>query len=119
MKYHILAAVSLALGSTVVMAQDQEDSAPSETAAAEAAQAQSAAPEEAVEPEAEEPDPGEEVVCRRERVTGSLTRIRRTCMTRNEWNDVEARTRDALNSTNRGASGSQCIPNDPMAGGRC
>lgn len=105
MKYHVLAAISLAFGSTVVLAQEQEDATPSETEAAAAAPAQAAVPEEAVDPEAEEPDPGEEVVCRRERVTGSLTRIRRTCMTRNEWNDVEARTRDALNETNRGASG--------------
>jgi len=116
MKYHMQAAVSLAFGSTVALAQEQEAATPSETEATAAVTAQAAVPEEAVEPEAEEPDPGEEVVCRRERVTGSLTRIRRTCMTRNEWNDVEARTRDALNETNRGASGGHECVQDQFGG---
>jgi hypothetical protein len=56
-----------------------------------------------------EDDPLQEVVCRTERITGSLTRRRRTCMTRAEWNDIEARTQEELRRQGRQASGGvQC-----------
>ena len=67
-------------------------------------------------PDGEEVEEGEEMVCRTERVTGSLTRRQRTCMTRNEWARIEARTRDEHSRMVRGASGSQCIPTDVRSG---
>ena len=105
MRFHLIAAAALLVGSTAVLAQEAEDSEArnAETTAATEAQAEE-------EPaDAEELARGEEVVCRRERVTGSRVRVRETCMTRNEWNDVEARTRDGLNRMGSGASGGvQC-----------
>ena len=64
----------------------------------------------------EEPDPGEEVVCRTEKVTGSLTRRQRTCLTRNEWEQVESRTRDELNRFGRNAAGGVSCRQDQMGG---
>ena len=60
------------------------------------------------EPAAEVVDRGEEMICRRDRVTGSLTRSNRTCMTRNEWNGVAQRTRSMA---------SDLAPRIPGAGG--
>ena len=48
---------------------------------------------------------GQEMICRRERVTGSLTRVNRVCMTRDEWNGVSDTTRESMNTANRRASG--------------
>ena len=82
---------------------------------AEDAQSQArntAAENENAEEEAAEPDPGDEVICRRERVTGSLTRVSRTCMTRNEWNAVNDRTRDEHGNMVRGAGGGLKICNE-------
>lgn len=62
---------------------------------------------------AEEIAEGQEVICRRERVTGSLTRVSRTCMTRDEWNGLADRTRDEHGNMVRGASGSSQLCNDP------
>ena len=51
-----------------------------------------------------EPEPGEEVVCRRDRATGSLTRVNRICKTRNEWNGVRDANREDMNDLQRNAS---------------
>lgn len=101
MRIHILAAAALALGTSAAWAQDQDEEA-AETQAVQATQQQ------------EEDDRGSEVLCRTERVTGSLTRRTRTCLTRDEWDIVEARTKDHLDRMGRNASGSQCIPDNPF-----
>jgi len=107
MKFHVLAASVLLAAGTAAFAQ-QEDENDRPQAEATAAQAND-------EEELDEEDPGEEVVCRTERITGSLTRRRRTCMTRNEWADLEARTRDDMIRAGRSASGSPRMCNDPAS----
>ena len=63
-----------------------------------------AAPAEA--PAAAEVARGEEVVCRTDRATGSLTRRNRVCMTRNEWTLANERMRaDVAGVLPRSASG--------------
>lgn len=111
MKFHLIAATALLVGSTAVLAQEGEDGeerAPDPTATAAQAEEEAAAEE--------EPDPGEEVVCRTERVTGSLTRRTRTCMTRNEWNGIHDRTRDELNLMGRNAAGGAACRMDQQGG---
>lgn len=103
MRLQLIGAAVLVFGTTAALAQDND---PQEAAAAATAATQGAEDEASAEELAE----GEEVVCRRQRVTGSLSRVRRTCMTRNEWAELEARTRDAVDATNRSASGGQCVP---------
>ena len=127
MTIRIIAAAALAFAASVAAAQETpQEQAPAPTPSVDAVDAVDAfdAVDAVTEPLADapapaaEPDPGEEMVCRTERVTGSLTRRTRTCMTRNEWNGVESRTRDAHNRLTRGASGGQCIPSDAQSG-RC
>ncbi len=112
MKFHLIAATALLVGSTAVLAQEAEDNEArdAEATAAAASQAEEDAPS------AEELARGEEVVCRRERVTGSRVRVRETCMTRNEWNGVEARTRDGLNRMASGAAGGVACTQDQFGG---
>ncbi len=105
MKLHIVAAATLALGTTAAFAQDRGE----DTATAHATQA-TQQEEDAAE---EEDDRGSEVVCRTERVTGSLTRRTRTCLTRDEWDLMESRTKDALDRMGRNAAGSPQLCNDP------
>ncbi|GGD50463.1 hypothetical protein GRI62_06680 [Erythrobacter arachoides] len=117
MTFPILAAAMIALVSSLASLQD---SPPQETQPplAVSPALPPAEADEAPAPVEAESDPGEEVVCRTERMTGSLTRRTRTCMTRNEWNGVESRMRDQHNRMTRSASGGQCIPSDPQSG-RC
>ncbi|TIX50161.1 hypothetical protein [Alteraurantiacibacter aquimixticola] len=112
MKAHFFAAATLAFGTTAALAQEAEQD-PAEQQATAAAQEIG---EEAEDEEAD--DRGSEVVCRTERVTGSLTRRTRTCLTRDEWAEVHSRTRNELDSMGRRASGSQCIPDNPVTS-RC
>lgn len=110
MKTTLIAAAALAFGTTVAFAQDsseQQQPAPAEAIPA----AQSTA-----QPALDEDDPLQETVCRTTRITGSLTRRQRTCMTRAEWNDVEARTQEELRRQNRQASGGVQCRQDQMGG---
>lgn len=79
------------------VSQDQPAAAP--TAAASAA------------PEAESP-----TVCRTQRVTGSLTRRQRTCMTEAQWAELERRTAENMNDISRNASGGRACRQDQMGG---
>lgn len=110
MKFHMLCAAALLVGSTAVWAQDDGEADPRQADATAASSAQSATEDEAEE---EEDQRGQKVVCRTERITGSLTRRRRTCMTRNEWAALEARTRDDMIRAGSRASGSPRLCNDP------
>jgi len=107
----IIAALVLALAAAPIVAQEASDNAGQNAAQQPPVQAGStSAQAQAVPAAAAEPDPGEEVICRRDRATGSLTRVNRVCKTRNEWNGVHDATRDNLNDMQRNASGgSQCI----------
>jgi len=59
---------------------------------------------------------GEEVICRRDRATGSLTRVNRVCKTRNEWNSTNANARDNMEDMQRNASGGRACRTDAMGG---
>ncbi|MGB3798085.1 MAG: hypothetical protein WA957_17520 [Alteraurantiacibacter sp.] len=110
MKFHLIAASVLLAGSTVALAQDAPDNRVTQASTSSSTQSEVEGTEES--------ENGDEVVCRRERITGSLTRVRRTCLTRDEWAQIEANTRDDMIRSGRNASGSQCIPDNPVSG-RC
>ncbi len=110
MKLHMIAAATLALGTTAALAQDDGEATPQAQTAQAAEQQQ-----DGEMPEVEDND-GDEVVCRTERVTGSLTRRTRTCLTRNEWAAIEARTRDEMNRMGRNASGGKSCNRDQFGG---
>ncbi len=97
---------AIALG-TAALAQDADQQQPAEPQASQEGEQQA---------QDEEDDYGNEVVCRTERVTGSLTRRTRTCLTRNEWNDIQARTRDEVNKMTRTASGGVECRGDQFGG---
>jgi predicted secreted protein len=47
----------------------------------------------------------EKKICRTEKMTGSLTRVRRTCMTEGQWRELAMRSRRAVEDTQRDAAG--------------
>ncbi len=104
------AALVLALAAAPILAQDTANTP------AQPATAQTTAAAPAAEAAPAEPDPGEEVICRRDRATGSLTRVNRVCKTRNEWNNTHANTRDNMNDMSRNASGGAACRQDQMGG---
>ena len=71
------------------------------------------------EPKEERKKPKEKKICRSEKVTGSLTRVNRICMTEAEWKELHARTKQGLDEFNRGASGGCQAPSDPSRGSMC
>ncbi|MFB0611340.1 hypothetical protein [Aurantiacibacter poecillastricola] len=108
MKLGIIGAAALLVGSSVALAQDSDER--EDEKATSAASSSRADEDEGLGEE----DRGDEVVCRTERVTGSLTRRRRTCMTRDEWAALESRTRDDMIRSGSRAAGGQCIPTNPL-----
>lgn len=109
MKLGIYPAIAVLIIGSPILAQDgpQEDAASAPVAASQPA-----------EDERSEEDKahGQEVVCRTERITGSLTRRSRTCMTRDEWAALEARTRDDMIRSGRNASGGVQCRQDAFGG---
>ncbi|WP_338244711.1 hypothetical protein [Aurantiacibacter hainanensis] len=104
MRKSILAAAFLVAGGSVAFAQDADREGQ------EAKTTQTTNTENQDAAEAQEDEAMQEIVCRRERVTGSLTRVRRTCLTRAEWAQVEANTRDDMIRSGRNASGGkECV----------
>ena len=55
-------------------------------------------------PEASEPAKKEKKVCRSEKMTGSLTRVRRVCLTESEWRRLSEVTRKGVDDVVRSAS---------------
>jgi predicted secreted protein len=52
----------------------------------------------------------EKKICRTDKVTGSLARKRRTCMTQKEWDELAARTKQSLDEYTGNAGGApKCI----------
>jgi len=47
----------------------------------------------------------EKKICQTQRITGSLTRVRRICMTRAEWAEQRQRSRQGVEDTQRAAGG--------------
>ncbi len=55
----------------------------------------------------------EKKICRSEKVTGSLTRVNRTCLTKAEWDAIEAKTRENVGDIQRNAAGGANSAWDP------
>jgi hypothetical protein len=52
----------------------------------------------------------EKKICRSEKLTGSLTRVRRVCLTASEWDDLRRNTKHSLEDQVRGAAGGkECV----------
>ena len=68
----------------------------------------------------EQPDAAKEKkICKTQKVTGSLTRVNRICMTEAEWRELNDRTRRGVDEMNSSASGGKmCVPDpaDPFQG---
>lgn len=58
----------------------------------------------------------EKKICQSEKMTGSLTRVRRICMTRAEWDEMRLKYKHGFEDNVRGAAGGQKIDNNPGAG---
>jgi hypothetical protein len=107
--HHALTVLAALLAAAPILAQTTQETPPP-AASTNLADLPQTAPTPAA------PDPGEEVICRRDRATGSLTRVNRICKTRNEWNGIHAGTRDAMNDMARNASGGAACRQDQMGG---
>ncbi|HWK42662.1 MAG TPA: hypothetical protein VNR60_12120 [Croceibacterium sp.] len=59
----------------------------------------------------------EKKICRTERMTGSLTRSTRICLTEAQWREVNDRTRRGLDEMGRSAAGGTAVQNNRGAGG--
>lgn len=51
----------------------------------------------------------EKKVCKSEKITGSLTRVRRICMTEAEWTDLAQNTNRALDRLGRSANQAEAL----------
>lgn len=58
-----------------------------------------------------------ELVCKQEKITGSLSRVSTTCLTRNEWRYIQSRTAMVVGRMQGNASGGKECKTD--AGGGC
>jgi hypothetical protein len=56
-------------------------------------------------------------ICRTTKMTGSLTRRTRICMTESEWRELANRTRKGLEEMGQSASGGTAVVDNPSAGG--
>jgi hypothetical protein len=112
MKIGILAMTAMLAATAAIAAPPGED--PVEPAAtAQADQASNASTE--AEPEAQD----ERKICRTERVTGSLSRRSRVCLTAAQWRELSDRTRRGVDEMTSAASGGKrCVPDpaDPFQG---
>lgn len=59
----------------------------------------------------------EKKICRSEKVTGSLTRVTRVCMTEAEWKQMADATKQDMDKLQRGAAGGTAVANNPGPGG--
>src|SRR5262245_21615957 len=81
--------------------------------------AQATAPAEQEVAVAETAPEEEKKICRTEKVTGSLSRRTRICMTEAQWREVYDRTRRGVGDLQNDSSGGKmCVPNpsDPFQG---
>ena len=66
--------------------------------------------------DAQEEGSEEKKICRTSKMTGSLTRRSRICLTEAQWRELEDRTRTGVNDLQGSASGAQsCNPGAPGA----
>lgn len=90
------AAIALTAVGAVAAEPESEAQAQTETQAREAAEA-----------------PQEKKVCRSEKMTGSLTRVRRICMTQREWDELAAGTRRDIDTVVRDANQGHAAQTSP------
>ena len=58
----------------------------------------------------------EKKICKTEKVTGSLTRVRRTCLTQREWDRLAEVTRRGVDGLERDANQSEGLRNNSFRG---
>ena len=58
----------------------------------------------------------EKKICKTEKVTGSLTRVRRTCLTQREWDRLAEVTRRGVEGLERDANQSEGLRNNSFRG---
>ena len=103
MKLLAIGAAAIALTAVgAAAASEPEGEAPAEAQAQTETQAR-----EAVEA------PQEKRVCRNEKITGSLTRVRRICMTQREWDGLAANTRRDVDTLVRDANQGHAAQTSP------
>ncbi len=59
------------------------------------------------------PDKKDKVICHTEKVTGSRSKVYRTCMTRAEWDELASKTKKGLDDMARQAGGGANSSFDP------
>ncbi|KRA83420.1 hypothetical protein [Altererythrobacter sp. Root672] len=59
-----------------------------------------------------EPAKDEKKICRTERVTGSLTRSSRICLTAAQWRELSVRTKKGVDEMQGGAAGGTAVQNN-------
>ncbi|MBO9517422.1 MAG: hypothetical protein J7493_05095 [Porphyrobacter sp.] len=64
-----------------------------------------------------EPAKDDKKICRTEKMTGSLTRRSRICLTAAQWRELSVRTKKGVDEMQGSASGGQAIVNNAGAGG--
>ena len=72
----------------------------------------SASAQEAPETQAVPEAPKDKKVCRNEKMTGSLTRRTRICLTEAQWREVNSRTYKGVSEMQNQASGGQVVQNN-------
>ncbi|KPL67719.1 hypothetical protein SZ64_06060 [Erythrobacter sp. SG61-1L] len=73
----------------------------------------------AAEGESQEAPKKEKMICRKDKVTGSRTKVNRICMTKAQWDQQAAATKKGLDEMGRNAAGGANSSFDPskMGGG--
>ncbi len=64
----------------------------------------------------EEPAKAEKKICKTEKMTGSLTRVRRTCLTQREWDRLAELTRKGVEGLERDANQAEGLQNRSFNG---
>ncbi|HEY6816482.1 MAG TPA: hypothetical protein VI168_13155 [Croceibacterium sp.] len=95
------AAILLAAAGSVAAQPEDGQTAEGQAAAEPAAGEQPAAAQAATNPAKR--------ICKTEKMTGSLTRVRRTCLTQSQWDRLAEGTRDGVDDIQRDANQSQAI----------
>lgn len=71
----------------------------------------------AAENEGAEPPKKEKMICKRDKVTGSRTKVNRICMTKEQWDKLAASTKKGLDEMGRNAAGGANSAWDPSKAG--
>ena len=75
-----------------------------------------AAQEEQAPVASEAPAKPEPKICKKNRATGSLTRVNKICLTRTQWNEVNRQTKDSIDNFTSRQNGHPGEQRNPMGG---